>query len=169
MVQLYEQTKLRIADLKAASYNARMITDWRMRKLMRSIETNGFLDPIVVNKDMTIIGGHQRIEAMKNIGEEFVMGIVLDLDKKAERDLNIQLNRVFAEDDEEMLAELVADMTEAERLRAGLDENECKKMLNEAMETIDLSGADVPQETLDEKCPACGRKMPKGKSKPEEI
>lgn len=159
-----------IATLKAAQYNPRKISDWEMRKLMTSIETDGFIEPIVINKDGTIIGGHQRVEALKNIGEPKVSAIRLDLSKERERELNLRLNRVSGEWDVPMLVAILKDMDEGERMRTGFDENEIAKLCDEDLKRI--------EQTMEEEgtsggnsdvCEACGRKMPKGKKSAEQI
>ncbi len=38
-----------------------------MNKLKKGIQEFGIVQPIVVNKDMTIIGGHQRVAACKEL------------------------------------------------------------------------------------------------------
>jgi ParB-like chromosome segregation protein Spo0J len=55
---------LPVKDLKPAAYNPRKKLkpgDKEYQKIKDSIEEFGFADPLVVNSDMTIIGGHQRL------------------------------------------------------------------------------------------------------------
>ena len=49
-----------IKDLKPATYNPRQISTKQYKDLKASVKKFGLVDPIIVNKDMTIIGGHQR-------------------------------------------------------------------------------------------------------------
>lgn len=56
-----------IKQLKRARYNPRKISKKELQKLVESIKTYGLVQPILVNKDHTIIGGHQRVEACRNI------------------------------------------------------------------------------------------------------
>ena len=56
-----------IDDLKPAVYNPRVELkpgDEEYEKIKRSIEKFGYSDPIVVNRDLTVIGGHQRLKVM---------------------------------------------------------------------------------------------------------
>jgi ParB/RepB/Spo0J family partition protein len=46
--------------------------------LMTSIKNNGVLAPVIVSADMTIISGHQRVRACKELGFESVPCIILD-------------------------------------------------------------------------------------------
>ena len=60
--------KINIDKLKASTYNPRKDlekTDYEYQKIKRSIETFGYIDPIIANKDFTVIGGHQRLKVLK--------------------------------------------------------------------------------------------------------
>lgn len=60
-----------IKDLKRADYNPRIMPDVEMQSLMSSIETHGFVEPIVVNINKerygVIVGGHQRLTAVEKL------------------------------------------------------------------------------------------------------
>ena len=89
-----ELKNVEVKKLKLATYNPRRITERELKKLVTSIEENGFIQPIVVNKDLTIIGGHQRIKAAKQLNIDTVPAIVLDVDKQKEKELNLVLNKI---------------------------------------------------------------------------
>lgn len=58
------QERWKIADLRPAEYNPRKHLspgDEEYERLKRSIETFGYVDPIIINADGTVIGGHQRL------------------------------------------------------------------------------------------------------------
>ena len=59
--------KIEINKLKPAAYNPRQITTKQYKDLKSSVEKFGLVDPIVVNKDFTIIGGHQRYKICKEL------------------------------------------------------------------------------------------------------
>ena len=82
----------KIDALKPADYNPRTITAQAFEGLKESVREFGVVDPIIVNKDMTIIGGHMRWEAAKSLGFTEVPVIVVDLDKTKEKKLNVILN-----------------------------------------------------------------------------
>ena len=52
------------------------------------------MDPIIINQDGTIIGGHQRYNVMKDLGYTEAQVVVVDLDKNNEKALNIALNKI---------------------------------------------------------------------------
>ena len=75
----------KLADLKAAEYNPRKALtpdDAEYQKIRRSIEEFGYVDPIIINEDGTIIGGHQRATVLKDLGYQEVDVVVVALDKQ---------------------------------------------------------------------------------------
>lgn len=57
-----------ISALKFAEYNPRVISKKEFAGLVKSIQTFGLVDPIIINADNTIIGGHQRTRAAQQAG-----------------------------------------------------------------------------------------------------
>tara|TARA_R100001443_G_scaffold64264_1_gene73825 strand:- start:788 stop:1393 length:606 start_codon:yes stop_codon:yes gene_type:complete len=101
---------IEINKLKPATYNPRQISTKQYNDLKESIERFGLVDPIVVNKDMTIIGGHQRYKIWKEkakksgVKDITISCVVLDLNKEQERELNVRLNKSGGEFDMDILA-----------------------------------------------------------------
>ncbi|MDO4301925.1 MAG: site-specific DNA-methyltransferase [Clostridia bacterium] len=99
--------------LKPAEYNPRKQLkpgDKEYEKIKNSITEFGFADPLVVNSDMTIIGGHQRLTVAKDLGYTEVPCAVVDLDKTKEKALNIALNKITGAWNEQLLADLIVDL-----------------------------------------------------------
>ena len=108
---------LPVSVLKPAEYNPRKKLkkgDKEYEKIKNSIEEFGFADPLVVNADMTIIGGHQRLTVAMDMGYTEVPCAVVDVDKVREKALNIALNKITGAWDEQMLADLLTDLKEAD-------------------------------------------------------
>ena len=62
---------LSIGQLKPAAYNPRKQLkpgDKEYEKIKHSIQEFGYVEPIIVNYDMTVIGGHQRLTVLKELG-----------------------------------------------------------------------------------------------------
>tara|TARA_R100000655_G_scaffold4623_3_gene14953 strand:+ start:3645 stop:4151 length:507 start_codon:yes stop_codon:yes gene_type:complete len=95
---------IEISKLKPASYNPRQITKKQFEDLKESIRKFDLVDPIVINKDMTVIGGHQRLKCCKELKYKDVDCVILDLNKEQERELNIRLNKSGGEFDMDILA-----------------------------------------------------------------
>jgi ParB-like chromosome segregation protein Spo0J len=93
-----------IKDLKPATYNPRQISTKQFKDLKESIEKFTLCDPIIINKDMTVIGGHQRLKVCKDLKHTEIHCVVLDLSKEEERELNIRLNKNTGDFDMDILA-----------------------------------------------------------------
>lgn len=107
------QERRRISDLKPAEYNPRKSLqpgDPEYESLKRSIETFGYVDPIIVNKDGTVIGGHQRLSVLVDLGYTEADVAVVDLNKHDEKALNIALNKISGEWDEAKLAAIFSEL-----------------------------------------------------------
>ena len=96
--------KIQIDKLKAATYNPRQISTKQYKDLKESINKFGLVDPIIVNKCYTIIGGHQRYKICKDLDYKDIGCIILDLNKEQERELNIRLNKNTGDFDMDILA-----------------------------------------------------------------
>ena len=96
--------KIEINKLKPATYNPRQISTKQYNDLKKSLSKFSLVEPIVVNKDMTVIGGHQRLKICKELKHKEIDCVVLDLSKEEERELNIRLNKNTGEFDMDILA-----------------------------------------------------------------
>lgn len=108
-----EFKKLKIGELKPASYNPRKALkpgDKEYEKIKNSIQEFGYVEPVIVNDDMTIIGGHQRCNVLQDLGYTEIDCIVISVDKTKEKALNIALNKITGEWNKELLADLIADL-----------------------------------------------------------
>tara|TARA_R100000781_G_scaffold102595_1_gene66126 strand:- start:231 stop:725 length:495 start_codon:yes stop_codon:yes gene_type:complete len=95
---------IKINKLKPAEYNPRQITKKQYKDLKQSIEKFGLVDPIIVNKCFTVIGGHQRLKVCKELKHKEVGCVILNLTKESERELNIRLNKSGGEWDFDLLS-----------------------------------------------------------------
>ena len=62
--------KIDIKKLNPSEYNPRKDLrpeDTEYKKIKRSIEEFGYVDPLIVNSDMSVIGGHQRLKVLKEL------------------------------------------------------------------------------------------------------
>lgn len=105
--------KRSIKDLKPAEYNPRKALtpeDAEYQKIKRSIETFGYIDPIIINNDGTIIGGHQRYSVLSELGYTEIDVVALDLNKEDEKALNVALNKISGEWDNLKLRDLLVEL-----------------------------------------------------------
>ena len=108
-----EFVKVKISDILPAEYNPRKELkpdDEEFIKISNSIDEFGYSEPIIVNKDMTIIGGHQRLNVLKYKGVEEIEVVMLDLPKNKEKALNIALNKITGYWDMDRLTDLLLDL-----------------------------------------------------------
>ncbi len=127
--------KIKIADLVPASYNPRKALkpgDKEYEKIKRSIEEFGYCEPVIVNSDMTIIGGHQRVTVLKDLGYSEIDCIVIEIDKTKEKALNVALNKITGEWNKELLADLIAELqdTDFDVTFTGFDPPEIEQLMN---------------------------------------
>lgn len=137
---------LRLDDINPADYNPRIITDLEFEGLVNSLKTFGQQENLIVNKDMTLISGHQRLEAMKFIGWTKAECNVVDLDKASEKKLNLTMNNkaIAGKWDDNKLAEILDELK--------LDED-YKPLRLDALEQLDLSEPAKKRKLIT--CPEC--------------
>jgi len=112
-----EFKRLKIDSLVPAGYNPRKKLkpgDKEYEKIKNSITEFGYVEPVIVNEDMTIIGGHQRVTVLKDLGYEEIDCIVVCVDKQKEKALNIALNKITGEWNKELLADLIKDLQDSD-------------------------------------------------------
>lgn len=135
--------KVKLKDLIYASYNPRKALapqDPEYQKIKRSIEEFGYVDPIIINYDNTIIGGHQRATVLKDLGYEEIEAVIVDLDKTKEKALNIALNKITGEWDMQKLAEVMAELErELDATITGFDEEQIQGLIDQINEIADLN------------------------------
>jgi len=109
-----EIINIKTKDLIPADYNPRMMDEKSAKDLEESITEFGLVDPIIVNKykgrENIIIGGHQRYNIAKKMGFEELPCVYVELPLKAEKELNIRLNKNTGEWDWDMLANFDGDV-----------------------------------------------------------
>jgi ParB-like chromosome segregation protein Spo0J len=86
-----------VKEMKPAKYNPRKDlkpADKQYQHIKNSIETFGYIEPIVWNKRTgNIVGGHQRFKILKAQGDKEVECVVVDFDDAKEKAANAALNK----------------------------------------------------------------------------
>ena len=96
-----------INKIKSNPNNPRVIKDDKFKKLVQSLKDlpeMAQVRPIVVNKDMIVLGGNMRLKAMKEAGWKEAPVAVVDWDEDKQRQFIIKDNVGFGEWDWDMLA-----------------------------------------------------------------
>ena len=116
--------KIQTKKIKLSKYNPRKINDDDLKKLMKSIDNFGFVDPIIINlKNNQIIGGHQRFKVIKqnnieelnlvklgDIGWAFPETKLEIKDETQEKALNIALNKIQGEWNNSKLEDVLVEL-----------------------------------------------------------
>ena len=126
--------KYKINELKPALYNPRkelQEDDAEFKKIENSIKEFGYVEPIIINYDKTVIGGHQRLNVLKKLGYDEIDCIEVNVDKEKEKSLNIALNKITGEWDYAKLGDLLLelDTMNSDLLLTGFDEYEIENIL----------------------------------------
>ena len=131
MKMIFEKRKLN--ELTYADYNPRKALaagNPEFEKIKKSIQEFGYVDPIIVNKDNTIIGGHQRATVLKALGYDTVDVVVVEVDKVKEKALNIALNKISGEWQMDKLKDLLQELElQIDIGLTGFDSDEVKELM----------------------------------------
>lgn len=95
----------KLSDLIPAKYNPRKLSEKDRQDLKNSIEKFNLADPIIINKNNVIIGGHMRYLILKDRNVQDVDVRVPDrlLSEIEEKELNLRLNKNTGDWDETLL------------------------------------------------------------------
>jgi ParB-like chromosome segregation protein Spo0J len=155
-----EINKVDINTLNAAKYNPRkdlQPSDPEYVKLKNSIEHFGYVDPVIVNKrNNTVVGGHQRLKVLLDLGYKDIDVVYVDLDETDEKALNIALNKISGDWDAEKLEDILRDICIDENYDielTGFTLDEVEKLFDGSLEEAvkDLEDTDKESEQKDKK------------------
>lgn len=108
---IWTNSKRKISELLPAEYNPRHLTEKQAEDLNKSLENFNLADPLIINQNNVIIGGHQRYFFLKQKGVDEVDVRVpsRQLTDEEEKELNIRLNKNTGEWDLDALANFDED------------------------------------------------------------
>ena len=159
--------QVRIDDLNSAVYNPRVDLqpgDPVYESLKRSVETFGYLQPIIVNRrNNRVVGGHQRLKVLKDLGYDNVDVVFVDLSVEREKALNLTLNKSVGEWDEPKLASLLQEfegLPDFDVELTGFAPEEIGDLISRVLDQETPSGSDDgfdPDAALDLRRPAITR------------
>ena len=99
--------KVKVSELKSNPNNPRLIKDDKFRKLVKSIQDFPEMleaRPIVVNKEMIVLGGNMRLKALQEAQVKEVTIDVRDWTEEQQKEFIIKDNVGFGEWDWDILA-----------------------------------------------------------------
>lgn len=164
--------KKKIDELIPASYNPRkdlQQEDKEYQKIKKSIQEFGYVEPVIYNKTTGIVvGGHQRLKVLKELGYDEIDVVEIEVTNKQEKALNIALNKIEGQWDKTMLKDLLEDLDdgsldmeltgfddwEIEQLMTQyhVDEEELDKFFQEEQEPKEKEPKSIT-------CPHCGEEF----------
>jgi DNA modification methylase len=128
--------KVSSSKLNPAAYNPRRDLkpgDKDYEKLKRSISEFGYVEPVIWNKTTgNVVGGHQRLKVLLDLGHTEIDCVVVELNEQREKALNLALNKIQGDWDETKLSTLMAefDATTFDVSLTGFDADEVDALLN---------------------------------------
>lgn len=137
MIRILQIEKIAISKLVPAKYNPRKDLkpgDTEYEKLKRSVEEFGYVEPIIWNKRTNrVVGGHQRLKVLVDLGFNEVDCVVVELPEEKEKALNIALNKINGEWDRDKLAILISDLqgSDFDVSLTGFDEDELADLFSQ--------------------------------------
>ena len=104
-----EIRKIQIKDIRESEFNPRVRLEKgspEYEQIADSIREFGFIEPLVVNgHNMRLVGGHQRLQVLKDMGAAAVECVMInEPDEDREKVLCLALNKIKGDWDMEKLA-----------------------------------------------------------------
>ncbi|MHC5755425.1 MAG: ParB N-terminal domain-containing protein [Nostoc sp.] len=130
--------------------NPRWMPESQMAALGESLKEFGLVEPLIVNtRNNQVVGGHQRIQAAKNSGLQFLSAVLVDLPYDQEMALNLSLNKIKGDWDYDKLAEVLSTFDETDLIGTGFNVQETEAIVANAInEAENLAFGD--NQTVDE-------------------
>lgn len=146
--------KRHISDLTPHPHNPRQLSKHDAEHLQKSLSKFGVIDKIVINTDNQVIGGHQRINTLKEMGITEVETWVPErrLSSEESKELCIRLNRNLGEFNWEILAN---EFETEDLLHWGFSENDLDWKLPDESEELDP----ILKKKKTQTCPSCGHEF----------
>lgn len=153
-----------IDKLEPAYYNPRQDLqpgDPEYERLKKSIIEFDYIDPVIWNKRSgRVVGGHQRLKILQELGKTEIYVSVVDLPEDKEKALNIALNKTGGDWDMPKLKDLLEELDtgDFDIEITGFGEDELEELMTQVPpEPLDLDDEIEPDgERQKCHCPKCG-------------
>lgn len=162
---------MKVSDLVMSEYNPRTIDAASLEGLQSSINRFGLVEPIIWNKRTSrVVGGHQRLQALRRLGQENTDVTVVDLSEQDEKSLNLALNNPHLQGTfdpqklEVLLQDLEQSLPELNFAELRLNDLDTSTFAFQSVDTSSVEDAIPPDdfqevdETIntEHQCPKCG-------------
>lgn len=96
-VQELEIKKIPISIIKFDESNPNELSEEQLNSLKLTMEKFGYLAPVILNKDFTIIDGEHRVKIYQELGKQEIQAYVIDVDKIDLKILRQLMNKLRGE------------------------------------------------------------------------
>lgn len=128
-----EIVKMALDDIIPAEYNPRKTLtaeDEQYNALVNSVSRFGLVEPLIVNgRNNVLVGGHQRLNVLKSLGETEAEVVLVDLDDEQEKTLNVALNKIEGDWDYQRLEKMIKDMAPEDVPYTGFSAEEIESII----------------------------------------
>lgn len=141
-------TDIEVAAIKSDGLNPNQMSEEQFGGLVRHIQDNGILNPIIVTESMVLADGEHRVKAAKKLGMQTVPGRIIPDDDRLRRILRQTMNKIRGKHDQALDAaefEVLIDSDGINDLAAylGEDAGDLLKILDKATKKESLDDYDV--------------------------
>jgi ParB-like chromosome segregation protein Spo0J len=151
---------IKTSNLKDFPGNPRIMSEHEKEKLKNSIKEFGIVDPLIVDEDNVVIGGNQRLQAIKELQIDSVpIRKITGLSNIKKKVLNLALNKISGHFEEIQLNQLLTEIKLEDELLlslTGFDEKEL-----ELLKKVEFFAREKEFDEnikTDTECPKCGYK-----------
>jgi 16S rRNA G966 N2-methylase RsmD len=111
-IKFYKQETISIGKIRPNDWNPNSMDARMFAVLIKNIEKEGFIEPVIITKDGVIVNGEHRWRALQQMGEKVISVVRLDMkstDPRAKLE-SLSLNNIHGENIEDKLAAVLADL-----------------------------------------------------------
>ena len=139
-----------VDSLKPNDYNPNRQSDHDFELLLRSMEEDGFTQPVVVNQDSIIVDGEHRWRAANTLGIKEIPVVKVPMTVEQMRISTIRNNRARGSHDVQLEAEVLRDLQKLGAIDWAkdslmLDDLELNRLINDVSAPDDLAGEEYSE------------------------
>ena len=116
MVQELEVKKIPLSLIKFDETNPNDLSKEQMQSLKLTMEKFGYLAPVILNKDFTVVDGEHRVKIYQELGKQEIQAYVIDVDQIDLKILRQLMNKLRGEHDKQKDALEFKSIFEANKL-----------------------------------------------------
>ena len=143
----YELRVMPVEAVRPADYNPRVQLrpgDPEYESLKLSLDDLGVVEPLVWNETTgRLVGGHQRLQVLTDLGEKEVPVFVVHLTEDKEKQANLALNKITGRWDEAKVRAVLDTLSPAAVAAAGFDAKDLRALYDDGSQEVQEDDFDV--------------------------